>query len=94
LTSALDAGDWSPSCPGRFTHKEKAPGTHLDRRLGGPRAGLNAVAKRNSQPLPGLESPIIQPEAQRYTTELFCLVGNETLDSIKGWEFLDQLSDF
>jgi hypothetical protein len=37
----------------------------------GPRAGLDAVAERkNSQPLPGLETPIIQPVAQRYTTEL------------------------
>jgi hypothetical protein len=26
--------------------------------------------EKNSQPLPGLESPIIQPVAQRYTTEL------------------------
>jgi hypothetical protein len=35
-----------------------------------PRAGLDAVAKTKSQPLPGLEPPIIQPVAQRYTTEL------------------------
>jgi hypothetical protein len=26
--------------------------------------------EKNSQPLPGLEPPIIQPIAQRYTTEL------------------------
>jgi hypothetical protein len=26
--------------------------------------------EKNSQPLPGLEPPIIQPVAQRYTTEL------------------------
>jgi hypothetical protein len=37
----------------------------------GPRAVLEAVVKRkNSQPLPGLETPIIQPVAQRYTAEL------------------------
>jgi hypothetical protein len=37
----------------------------------GPRAGLNAVVKRkNSQPLQGLEPPIMQPVAHRYTTEL------------------------
>jgi hypothetical protein len=43
----------------------------LDRRLGGPqsRSGRGGEEK-NSQPLPGLESPIIQPVAQRYTTEL------------------------
>jgi len=28
LTSALDGGKWSASRPGRFTPKEKAPGTH------------------------------------------------------------------
>jgi hypothetical protein len=34
----------------------------------GPKADLDTVAKRkNSQPLPGLEPPIIQPIAQRYT---------------------------
>jgi hypothetical protein len=35
-----------------------------------PRSGLDEVARKNSQPLPGLEPPIIQPIAQRYTTEL------------------------
>jgi hypothetical protein len=37
----------------------------LDRRLGG-RGG----EEKNSQSLPGLEPPIIQPVAQRYTTEI------------------------
>jgi hypothetical protein len=43
----------------------------MDRRLGGPqsRSG-HGGEKKNSQPLPGLEPPIIQPLAQRYTTEL------------------------
>jgi hypothetical protein len=43
----------------------------LDRRLGGPqsRSGRGGEEK-NSQPLPRLEPPIIQPAAQRYTTEL------------------------
>jgi hypothetical protein len=43
----------------------------LNRRLGGlqTRSGRGGEEK-NSQPLPGLEPPIIQPVAQRYTTEL------------------------
>jgi hypothetical protein len=43
----------------------------LDRRLGGvqSRSGRGGEEK-NSQPLPGLETPIIQPADQRYTTEL------------------------
>jgi hypothetical protein len=37
----------------------------------GPRAGLDAVVKKKiSEPLLGLENPIIQPVTQRYTTEL------------------------
>jgi hypothetical protein len=28
LTSALDGGEWSASHPGRFTSRERAPGTH------------------------------------------------------------------
>jgi hypothetical protein len=28
VTSAIDGGEWSASRPGRFTHRERAPGTH------------------------------------------------------------------
>jgi hypothetical protein len=47
----------------------------LDRRLGGPqsRAGRGGEEKK-SQPLPGFEPPIIQPVAQRFTTELYLLI--------------------
>jgi hypothetical protein len=41
----------------------------------GSRAVLDAVVKRkNPQPLPGVEPPIIQPVAQRFTTQLTRLV--------------------
>jgi hypothetical protein len=48
---------------------------HIGRRLGGPqsRSGCGGEEK-NSQPVPGFESPIIQPLAQRCTTELFRLL--------------------
>jgi hypothetical protein len=58
LTLALDGGEWSASRPGRFTRRERAPGTHWIGGLVGPRAGLDKV-------VPGLEPPIIQPVAQR-----------------------------
>jgi hypothetical protein len=45
-TSALDGGKWSASRPGRFTPKEKAPGTHWIGGWVGPRAILDAVVKR------------------------------------------------
>jgi hypothetical protein len=52
-------------------HPGKEPQYPLDRRLGGPqnRSGRGGEEK-NSQPLPGLEIPIIQPVTQRCTTEL------------------------
>jgi hypothetical protein len=55
--------------------QEKSPWYALDRRLGGPqsRSGHGGEVK-NSQPLPGIEPPIIQPVAQRYTTEVSRLV--------------------
>jgi hypothetical protein len=51
--------------------QEKSLWYASDRRLSGPqsRSGRGGEEK-NSQPLPRLEPPIIQPVAQRYTTEL------------------------
>jgi hypothetical protein len=40
LTSALDGGEWSASCPGSFTPRERAPGTHWIGGWVGPRAVL------------------------------------------------------
>jgi hypothetical protein len=52
-------------------HSGKSPRYPLDRRLGGPQSSSGCGGKeKNSQPLPGLEPPIIQPVAQRYTTVL------------------------
>jgi len=43
----------------------------LDRRLSGPQSWFGSGGEeKNSQPMPGLDSPIIQPVAQHYTTEL------------------------
>jgi hypothetical protein len=70
LTSALDEGEWSTSCRGRFAPRERASNTHWIGDWVGSRAGLDTVVKRNSQPLPGLEFPIIQPVTQRCTTVL------------------------
>jgi hypothetical protein len=70
LTSALDGGEWSASRPGRFTPRERAPGTHSIGGWVGPRAVLNAMVKREI-PSPCRKSnprtPIVQPIAQRYT---------------------------
>jgi hypothetical protein len=70
LTSALDGVEWSTSRPGRFTPRERAPGTHWIGGWVGPRAGLDAVVKRKI-PSPRRESnpttPIVQSVAQCYT---------------------------
>jgi hypothetical protein len=61
LTSALVEGEWT-SRPGRFTPRERTPGTHW---IGGwvnPRAGLDDVEKRKFLTLPGLElQPLSRP---------------------------------
>jgi hypothetical protein len=57
LTSALVGGEWSASCPSRFTPEERAPGIHW---MGGwvdLWAGLDDVKKRKFLTLPGLELP-------------------------------------
>jgi hypothetical protein len=46
FASALDRGEWSASRPGRFTIKERAPGTYWIGDWVDPRAGLEAVVKR------------------------------------------------
>jgi hypothetical protein len=69
LTSALDGGEWSASRTGRFTPRERAPGTHWVGGWVGTRAVLDAVVKRK---IPSLRwesnprTPIVQPVAQRY----------------------------
>jgi hypothetical protein len=71
LTSTLDGGEWSASRRGRFTPQGKSPWCPLDGRLGGPQSLCGRGGEeKNSQPLPELEPPIIQPVAQRYTAEL------------------------
>jgi hypothetical protein len=62
--------------PGRFNPQGKSPWYTLDRRLGGPqsRSGRSGGEEKNSQSLPGLELPIIELIAQRYTAELSCLI--------------------
>jgi hypothetical protein len=61
----------------------------LDRRLSRPqsRSGRGGEEK-NSQPLPGIEPPIVQPVPQRYTTVI-----SRNLKTIL-WTFLEKLIAF
>jgi hypothetical protein len=57
LTSALDGGELLASLPCRFTPRERATIIHWTGGSVGPSIVLDAVMKRrNSQPLPGVES--------------------------------------
>jgi hypothetical protein len=92
LTSALDGGEWSVSCPSRFTSRERDPGTHWIGGWVGPRAILDAVIKREI-PSPSRESnprtPIVQPVAQRYTDwAVTALIGLDVahMISMKNWK--------
>jgi hypothetical protein len=55
LTSALDGGELSATRPGRFTAKERAPGTHW---IGGwvRSRSKRGGEEKNSQPPPGIET--------------------------------------
>jgi hypothetical protein len=47
LTSTLDGGEWSTSCPGHITSGERAPGTHgREWRLGGSRSRYGTLWRR------------------------------------------------
>jgi hypothetical protein len=54
----------------------KSPWYPLDRRLGGSQSRSGCREEKNSQPLLGLEPPIIQPVAQHHTTELSWLLAH------------------
>jgi len=58
LTSALDGE--STSRPGRFTPRERAPGTHWKRGWVGPSAVLDVVAKKKFPAPTGSQTPELQ----------------------------------
>jgi hypothetical protein len=60
LTSALAGGEWSVSCPGRFTPRESAPSTHWTGGWVDPRASLDDIEKKKFMTPPGLQ-PLGRP---------------------------------
>jgi hypothetical protein len=55
LDLGLVRDEWSASRPGRFTPRERAPGTHWIGGYVGPRAGLDDMEKRKFLTQSGLE---------------------------------------
>jgi hypothetical protein len=72
LTSAIDGGEWSDSRPGRFTPRERAPGTPW---IGGwvsPTTVLDTVMKRKI-PSPRRESNPSTPDRPALSPALYRL---------------------
>jgi hypothetical protein len=85
LTSALDGGEWLASRPGRFTTRDRAPGTHW---IGGwvdLRASLDDLEKRKFLTLPGdsnSDPSVDQLVASRYPGSLIRMIYGPYSDAI------------
>jgi hypothetical protein len=78
LNCALAGGEWSASCPGRFT-----PGTNC---IGGwvdPRVGLDDAEKRKFLTLPGLKLPPLGRPARSQSLHRLRYPGSSTNVSIR-----------
>jgi hypothetical protein len=90
LTSALGWGERSASTHGRFTHRERAPGTHCIGGWVGPIAVLEAVVKRNipshwreSNPYHPARSPALFHRVTRLPSTLGAIGKVDTLNCIR-----------
>jgi len=63
LTSVLDGGEWPASRSGGFNLAGRAANTIWTGGWLGPRAGLDAMAKRNIPVSVGNRTPVVQPVA-------------------------------
>jgi hypothetical protein len=72
LTSALDGGEWSASHLGRFTPRERVPGTHWIGGWVGTRAGLDTVVKRKIPTPAG--NRILEPRLSSAITALLIYI--------------------
>jgi hypothetical protein len=74
LTSALDRGELSVSRPGRFTPRERAPGTHWREATRAHEPVWTVVKRKIPKHYQESSRQNIQPVAQRYTNELHRLL--------------------
>jgi hypothetical protein len=93
LISELAGGEWSASRPGRFTHRERAPGTHW---IGGwvdPRAGLDDTKKRKFLTLPELElQPLGRPACSQSLYRLHYPTSLGTTVTNQNWIYGEQIN--
>jgi hypothetical protein len=76
-------GEWSTSRPGRFTPRDRAPGTNWIGGWVGPRAGLDAVAKIKV-PCPNRKSNSSRPARSLFTDRLSYLLPHCIRHSLLG----------
>jgi hypothetical protein len=84
LTSALDGGEWSASCPADFTPREYDPGTQWTGSLVGPRAGLDTAVAKIKYPCPYRESNPSCPVRRSVTSYLNIAVKIPTASKVFG----------
>jgi hypothetical protein len=63
LNLALDAGEWSASCPGHFMLREKAPGTLCEKMSGPQRKARCFTEEKSLLPILGIKPQIRSPIA-------------------------------
>jgi hypothetical protein len=80
FTSVLVGGEWSDSRPGRFTPRERVPGTHWIGDWVTPRAGLDDVEKTKFLTLLGLELRNLCRPAR--SQSLYCCDKDLCLESV------------
>jgi hypothetical protein len=84
----LDGGEWSASCPGRFTPRERAPDTHWIGGGLGPRIVLDGVMRQipsspeESNPRTLIVQPVVQSYIRRIISEIEAIAFSETLINI------------
>jgi hypothetical protein len=100
LTSVLDGGEWSASRPGRFTPRERTPGTHWIGSWVAPRAVLDAMVKRKT-PSPRRESnprtpinPARSPALYRLNYHGSCIMNVSDSNLVKQLAVLNCFLDF
>jgi hypothetical protein len=90
LTATLDGAEWSASCSGCFAPGETCSGSLLDRKLGGPRSGLDAVEKikilhlLEIKPLPSSPWPVAIPTVLFRIPQYFYITKYWSTDIIGG----------
>jgi hypothetical protein len=93
LTSAVEGGESSASCPGRVLPPGERTRNPLYRRLGEPRAGVGAEAEGKISASVGNRSPVVEPVDGHYTELSGSYTNSKTTELSRQSSCLDPLQD-